>query len=400
MIGAEKTRRRGGPIAMLGMLAMVWIGGRAMLWESPFAEDTFDLPQAVARIAGDQARSTKGSAPPVAERTDLTNPFAPFSGRSLADAAALLGTNSLLASRNIGLAQASDDDPFPVAPRVAAGHQLLLMAALAHLPMPRAVEDAAHLLGEDKAGDRLHGSRSGRAPFLTPLGADAQNQRADRWSLDAWAYWRQGSNATAVSQGRVPIYGASQAGASLRYRLAPRSGFDPMVYARAYRALVNNGETEVALGAAARPIAALPLRAFAEIRYTDGPFRNEARPAVFLATELPPQDLPAGLTAEAYAQAGYVGGEDPTPFADGQVVVSREVANFDLASISPAKFSLGAGAWGGAQMDAARLDVGPTVRIDLTIGQVPARVSVDWREQVAGDAAPSSGLAATLSTRF
>ena len=66
----------------------------------------------------------------------------------------------------------------------------------------------------------------------------------------------------------------------------------------------------------------------------------------------------------------------------------------------PMRLSLGAGSWGGIQRDASRLDVGPTLRLDLTVGEVPARVSVDWRERVAGDAAPESGVAATLSTRF
>jgi hypothetical protein len=40
------------------------------------------------------------------------------------------------------------------------------------------------------------------------------------------------------------------------------------------------------------------------------------------------------------------------------------------------------------------------MRVDLTIGEVPARISLDWRERVAGDAAPDSGIAATISTRF
>jgi hypothetical protein len=40
------------------------------------------------------------------------------------------------------------------------------------------------------------------------------------------------------------------------------------------------------------------------------------------------------------------------------------------------------------------------VQFDLAIGSVPVRVSIDWRERIGGDAAPESGLAATLSTRF
>jgi hypothetical protein len=40
------------------------------------------------------------------------------------------------------------------------------------------------------------------------------------------------------------------------------------------------------------------------------------------------------------------------------------------------------------------------MRLDVTLGEVPARVSLDWRERVEGDAGPGSGIAVTLSTGF
>jgi len=70
------------------------------------------------------------------------------------------------------------------------------------------------------------------------------------------------------------------------------------------------------------------------------------------------------------------------------------------ASDAALRLSVGAGAWGGAQDDAQRFDIGPTLRLDLTVGEVPARLSLDWRERIGGQAGPDSGLAATLSTRF
>jgi hypothetical protein len=45
-------------------------------------------------------------------------------------------------------------------------------------------------------------------------------------------------------------------------------------------------------------------------------------------------------------------------------------------------------------------DLGLWQRLDVTLGAVPARVSLDWRERVEGDAGPGSGAAVTLSTRF
>lgn len=207
--------------------------------------------------------------------------------------------------------------------------------------------------------------------------------------------WREGSGATAISQGRVPSYGASQAGAVLRYRLATRSGNEPHAYVRAYRALISRGESELAPGLSVRPLAGLPLRAHAELRVTDRSSGTDLRPAVLVTTELPPRALPAGMRAEMYVQGGYVGGSYATAFADGQLHVLRDVEQFDLG-----RLSLGAGLWAGAQKGASRTDLGPTMRLDLNIGQVPARLAVYYRARVAGDAEPGSGAAVTLSTRF
>ncbi|RNJ63798.1 MAG: hypothetical protein EDM03_05330 [Porphyrobacter sp. IPPAS B-1204] len=198
----------------------------------------------------------------------------------------------------------------------------------------------------------------------------------------------------------MPIYGASQTGAVLQYRLAPGSDHDPRAYARAYRALVRRGESELAVGASARLARRVPLRAAGEVRYTDAAFSNTWRPAAYVVTELNPAGLPLGTQLEAYGQAGWVGGPDPTGFADGQASVTGEVRRVASLSDNALRFSLGAAAWGGAQKDAQRIDVGPTLRLDLRVGAVPARLSVDWRERVGGDAGPDSGLAATLSTQF
>jgi hypothetical protein len=219
-------------------------------------------------------------------------------------------------------------------------------------------------------------------------------------SLDAWAFWRQGSNAAQVSVGRVPIYGASQAGAVLQYRLAPAARRDPRLYARAYRALVRQGESEVALGASARPLGRVPLRLAGEVRVTDSAFGTALRPAAFAVTELAPLALPLETQLEAYVQAGWVGGEGATGFADGQASLTREVEQVAATTANAARLRIGAGAWGGAQDGAQRIDIGPTMRVDVTLGDVPARLSLDWRERVGGTAGPESGLAATLSTRF
>ncbi|MEM7666003.1 MAG: hypothetical protein AAF250_09120 [Pseudomonadota bacterium] len=386
MIGSQMNKRRGSPLALIGLLVAAWVGGRVMLWENPFPVGAMVLPELPSLIVDNSEqrdRAANGNRMAQATLGEQIGAIAPNSRTA---------TFASMSSGDAGFAGGAVSDAYGGRIRVAAGHQLLWAAALSHVPLPRSIQSVI-----DQAAPN---SGFAQSPPFAPPAPVAERAKADRWSLDAWAFWRQGSNSTAISQGRVPIYGASQVGASLQYRLAPTSSRDPRAYVRAYRALVSNGETEVAAGVSARPVAALPIRAFAEARVTDNAFDTEVRPAAFAVTELPPVRLPLGVMAEAYGQAGYVGGDLATPFADGQLAVTREVTRFDLSSTNVARLSVGAGAWGGAQDDAARIDVGPTMRIDMTIGEVPARLSLDWREQVAGDASPGSGAAVTLSTRF
>ena len=365
---------RGAPLAMMGLVLSAWIGGRAMLWESPFPSPASLIPAGFTAIAAaDPDSSPAAGAVPTA-----TGSAAPShrAARARSD-----GSFALLAS---GLTVGMDPD-------YAFAHQYLWRTAF-RSPVGGSRMAAVFMTAE---GDDA-------PPFFAspPAQAAATGQKAGRWSVDAWGFWRQGSDAAPISQGRVPIYGASQIGAVLQYRIDPENARDPRLYARAYRALVRRGESELALGASARPLPRVPVRLFGELRVTEGAFRTEARPAAFAVTELPAQALPLGTRLEAYAQAGWVGGEDATLFADGQASLTREVDQVAQATGDAMHLSLGAGAWGGAQEGAHRVDLGPTIRLDVTLGEVPARLSLDWRERVEGDAAPGSGAAVTLSTRF
>ncbi|MBV7264954.1 hypothetical protein [Erythrobacter ani] len=375
------TARRGSPLAMLLLLFAVWAGGRALTWENPFA---LELPNFISgggifadadRLGATQARSDENPA--------VSDERASASEKVIAP--------NRYASVLSGYAGFANEIALANGYQAAAGHQMMWLSALGTSFAP-AVQNRA-MMHALQASQQL----TGVTPLSPPFEEPAQQ---DRWSVDAWAFWREGSNATLISQGRVPIYGASQLGSNLQYRILPSSLRDPRLYLRAYRALVSGGETEVAGGVSARPVARIPVRLAAEIRFTENRFGSEVRPAVIAISELPPQSLPADFTLEAYGGAGYVGGKSATAFADGQAAVTREFANFAGPLDTRARLSAGAGAWGGAQEDASRVDVGPTVRLDMTLGQVPARLSVDWREQVGGDAAPRSGVAATLSTRF
>lgn len=379
---ANETRRRGGPLAMLALLIAVWVMGRAVLWESPFPLRALEVPSVEELFAenDDAALGFIASAgDPVVEERSFSEPLP-------ARLAAFVQTEIPVGYSGQPQIIAGPSSDYSM---VAAGHQFLMAAAFR--------------VDWDSSGAPAPQSRRpsiGRAVSpIAPVFADIAPE-LDRWSLDAFAFYRAGSNSRSVSQGRVPVYGASQAGANLQYRFAPTSVHDPRAYVRAYRALVANGESEAAVGVSARPIGVVPVRIAAEMRVTDSGFGTQVRPAAYAVTELPPVDLPLGTKLEAYGGAGYVGGTADTLFADGQLAVTRKFVQFEGVSARPVRLSLGAAAWGGAQEDASRLDVGPTMRVDLTIGEVPARISVDWRERVAGDAAPNSGIAATISTRF
>jgi hypothetical protein len=361
---------------MLALLLGGWCGARAMWWEYPFAP--------APALATEGARAPAWLSDAIPWGAPQRHAAVAYAGEAAVFVRAGMETGRMIAPRSASL---------PARPGEA-------------VPPVRLGREAPWQLPSGSGNPRFapRGSDSpappAPAPFLPPALPLPVAAPPGRWSLDGWAFWRQGSSAAPVSQGRVPVYGASQVGAVLQYRLAPSSGHDPRLYARAYRALVTRGENEGALGVSLRPLARWPLRVAGEVRYTDAAFFNAFRPAAYAVTEIPPLRLPFGAQGEVYVQTGWVGGPGATPFADAQASVTRSLPIVARLTDERLRMSLGAGAWGGAQKDAQRADIGPTLRLDTRIGKVPARVSVDWRLRVAGDAAPGSGVAVTVATGF
>lgn len=263
----------------------------------------------------------------------------------------------------------------PVPVRVAAGHQLLWMAALSQLPLPGEIA----------------------APAVASVPAKPRPQAVSlpRWSADGWLLWRRDGAGPGVGGFAPSTYGASQAGAVVRYRLAPSSEHRPALYLRATSALEAPRGEEAALGLSARPIPGVPVIALAELRATRFQTGTKLRPAAALVSEFPPVNLPLKARAEAYVQAGYVGGTGATAFVDGQLKVDRP-----LLRIGQSELRVGSGVWGGAQEGASRLDAGPSATLGLPLGKANARLAMDWRFRLAGNAAPKSGPAITLSAGF
>ena len=384
MTQTRAAHPRGRPLAMLVVILLAWTITRIAMWETPWPKLNAIAPTLLAGGSSAPESQADSVAPAnTPSQSSGTNAWQGYAPLPPGASVPVEGLSPAQPVHPMGL-NGSHSSYVMIDGGTPSGHQAMWLAAMSHMPVP------------------VFADHSWVGATLPRHQQPEGQSDPDRWSVDAWAFWRQGSDAALASQGRAPTYGASQAGAVLNYRLAPSAKRDPRAYVRVYRALIDGGESELAAGLSARPVAKLPIRAHAELRATErgGGNGTDMRASAFVTTELAPVQLPLGARAEIYAQAGYVGGKDATAFADGQLHILRDLAEFDLADAKPAQFSVGAAAWGGAQEGAQRVDVGPSVRVDLTIGAVPTRLSVDYRERVAGSAEPDSGAAVTLSTRF
>jgi hypothetical protein len=205
----------------------------------------------------------------------------------------------------------------------------------------------------------------------------------DRWQASAWFVTRRGAGAGGT------MLGGDQAGLRVARTLDQRGRL--ALYARASAPLTGTGR-ELALGVEWRPWRA-PMRFLAEQRIAlDG---GKSGPAAAVVAGVTGINLPFAFELEAYGQAGAVKRARIEPFADGALRVTREVA-----AAGNARLALGTGAWGAAQREAARLDIGPTAVTTLPLSGQTLRIALDWRERVAGNARPGSGPALTLGADF
>lgn len=212
------------------------------------------------------------------------------------------------------------------------------------------------------------------------------------WALASWLYLRQGSGNASETIGAASQLGGSQAGLRLGYGF----GDDGRVrtYGRATIAVERPQQREVAFGIAFAPLAHLPVDIAIEQRVAAG---REGRTALAIMASggVSEVALPAGFRLDAYAQAGVVGVRRRDGFADAAVVVDRRLGPDDMSPLR-----LGALAAGAVQPGAARVDVGPRLTLRLPEVGEGSRIALDWRQRVAGDARPESGLALTLASDF
>lgn len=379
--------RRGQPLIALALVLTSWVGFRAAVWDWPVAaqppEARAPQPDAVPTTAKDTALPIRSAATATGSATTAIWP------QLAADAPqnSILAEPRLASSVAVAAASRSGPTDHQRYARIAAGHELLWPAQVSGLVLPADV--AQHFSARPPLA----------VPPVLPRSAAAGERR---WSGDSWLLLRRGGYGFNLSGAGLPganlpsgTYGASQAGAVLRYRLAPTSPHRPAAYFRVSSGLERPRGEEAALGLSLRPLSKVPVAALAEGRVIRTLSGILVRPALALVSEFPPQPLPLGIRGEAYAQAGWVGGKYSTAFADGQARLEKP-----LLSTGRLELRAGAGVWGGAQRGAKRLDVGPTATLAVPLGEAGGRLSADWRFRIAGEAAPGSGPALTLSAGF
>jgi hypothetical protein len=209
-----------------------------------------------------------------------------------------------------------------------------------------------------------------------------------RWSASGWAIVRGAGPGGGVA---TPQLGGGQAGLRVARTLDARGSL--AIAARVATAL-DTRQQEGALGLEWRPTR-LPVRLVAERRF--GLARQRGGAAAGLVAGVSAEPLPIGFRLDGYAQAGAVLRDRMEGYADGALRIARPALRTGGGTI----LSLGVGAWGAAQRDARRLDVGPSALLEVPLGDAPTvRIALEWRQRVAGAARPGSGPALSIGADY
>lgn len=219
------------------------------------------------------------------------------------------------------------------------------------------------------------------SPVAPPMVANGPS----RLSGSAWLLARGGPAGT-VSGGQL---GASQGGLRLAYTLGSQRKV--ALVARVATPLKGAGR-EAAFGVEWQPTR-FPVRLVAEQRFAlDG---GRGGPTIGVIAGYGPADVAPGLRLEAYGQGGAIGRDGIEGFVDASARLTHP-----LGKLAGANIDIGVGAWGSAQRDAERFDIGPSLVAALPVARKTIRLTLDWRERIAGGARPGSGPALSIGSDF
>lgn len=378
----------GKPLRFLVMVLLLWVSGRALMSTSILARGFNATASPAVNIPAtkieDKGRSTGAEpAKPAYASAKLTAPV---------EEAPILGSY-YGRIRDIGIRSL---DRVPITPARARSQGYAAMGESWNssapifnmIPVPTAIPTAM-------TSSRASAAARVSVPIVSNDSVWGREEKAgqggDAWSASAWAFWREGKGAGAL--GSAGQLGGAQAGARLDYVLARLMGRMPVsVYGRVSAALRKPAMPEAATGITIRPIGGpVPLNIGIERRFALDSNGRDAF-ALVATTGLYPTYV-GPFIAEGYAQAGLVGFSRRDAFVDGRYSL---VAPLDREE----RFRLGGSISGGAQPGVSRLDVGPVLEMRLPAGGISPRLLVEWRQRVAGRAAPGSGLSVTLASDF
>jgi len=222
---------------------------------------------------------------------------------------------------------------------------------------------------------------------VTP-GQETQSRRLSGYG---WAFIRHSDGRRGLAEsGQL---GGSQAGLRLDYAIGPDPARGLRLGARVSAPLSGKGR-EAAIGIGWKAGPDLPVTFTVERRIGLDRAGRDAF-AAGIAGGIGDVALPADFRLDVYGQAGMVGLRRRDGYGDAAASAMRRIR-----AGKPISLSAGAGLWGAAQPGVSRLDIGPRLRATLQIGGASIGLGVDWRQRVAGHAAPRSGPAITLEGSF
>jgi hypothetical protein len=254
-------------------------------------------------------------------------------------------------------------------------------------PLPSGVARAA-MAGGKAAADQL------LAPAILPV--SPVEPRRQMSHVSAFLFLRPGSRAAASPAiiAANPLLGGSQAGFSYRRRFNGDAPVQWGAIARIQSAIDPQSDARLSLGLYAQPLRRVPIFLGAEARVG---LDQSAADDLLLhgngGTSLRVGNR--GGRIDIYGQAGAAIGAQTTLFADAQTQFSQP-----LITIAGEDVRLGAALNAGAQGTSWRVDAGPQVQWRLPFANPPLDLRLAWRERLAGNAVPATGLAITLSSDF
>ena len=370
----------GAPLRAFGTLAVIWVLARVISWNITEKIDMGPMDPLRGQAATRDIRKMQGYGTISPATIETQMPFARSDILDKKHASVIISNPAL---RLI--------DPNPV--RLPASKQSLSLLTLRPQPIAYRLTPGTSPV---PAGGLVRRAGSSFSAMQTiPDKRSGQGLKGYFWIFTRHTSQADSSGATGtgatISNGQ---YGGSQIGAILSYPIFTKPDPDMLVYGRLGAALTPLAQEELAFGVRIQPFDDLPISIHAEKRFR-ADSGSDRGTAFYAAGGTGPDRIVEKLALETYAQAGYVLGDDETYFFDGFATLQRPILESDRK-----KLSVGTGAWVGGQRNIARLDLGPRADFRIPLGKKSARIAVDWRVRVAGDARPRSGMAITLSTSF